>query len=50
MSYLIWIYAVRILRIEFHFSDVYQSVNYTGLHAKWMNPDGVHVNFVCDLM
>ena len=30
---------------EFHFSDVYRSVNYTMSRAKSMNPKGVHVNF-----
>ena len=27
------------LRNEFHFSEVYQSVNYIGSHAKSMNPE-----------
>ena len=26
------------LRNEFYFSEVYRSVNYIGLHAKYMNP------------
>ena len=30
---------------EFHFSDVYRSINYIGLRAKWMNPKQVHVDF-----
>ena len=37
---------VNILRNEFHFSEVYRSVNYIESLAKWMNPKGVHVNFV----
>ena len=36
------------LRNDFHFSEVYQSVNYIGSRAKWMNPEGVHVNFASD--
>ena len=32
------------------FSDVYRSINYIGSRAKWMNPEGVHVNFASDSM
>ena len=28
------------LRNEFHFFDVYRSINYNGWRAKWMNPEG----------
>ena len=38
------------LRNEFHFSEVYRSVNYIGSRAKWMNPEGVHVNLASDPM
>ena len=33
------------LRNEFHFSEVYRSVNYIGSRAKWINSEGVYVNF-----
>ena len=33
------------LRNEIHFSDVYRSINCIGSRAKWMNPEGAHVNF-----
>ena len=38
------------LRNKFHFSEVYRSVNYIGSRAKWMNHEGVHVNFASDPM
>ena len=31
-------------------SDVYQSVNYIGSRAKYLKPEGVHVNFTGDQM
>ena len=37
-----------LLRNEFHFSEVYRSKNYIGSRAKWMSPEGVHVNFASD--
>ena len=32
------------LRNAFHFSEDYQSLNYIGSRAKWMNSEGVHAN------
>ena len=43
-------YVATYLRNEFHFSQVYRSVNYIGSRAKLMNPEGVHVNFASDPM
>ena len=36
------------LRNEFHFSGVHGAMNRSGSRAKWMNPEGVHVNFASD--
>ena len=36
------------LRNEFHFSEVYCSVNYIGSRAKCINLEGAHVNFAGD--
>ena len=35
---------------DFHFSEVYRSVNYTGSRAKLMNPKADHVNFASDVV
>ena len=40
----------RLLRNDFHFPDVYRSVNFIGWRAKSVNPKGVHVNFASDPM
>ena len=41
---------VLLFDVEFHFSEVYKGVNYIGLCAKWMNSEGIHVNFASDPM
>ena len=33
------------LRTDFNFSEVYRRGNYTGSHAKSVNPEWPHINF-----